>query len=63
MTRIKLSSFLSCTTYWHLQLLLFTHTHHKWQWFAISTSPWQHLDQFEFFPFAKVIKGIFFPFS
>jgi hypothetical protein len=33
------------------------------QWFAIGASPWQHLDQFQFFSFAKVEKGKKFPFS
>jgi hypothetical protein len=28
------------------------------QWFAISASPWQHLDQFEKKSFAKVVKGL-----
>jgi hypothetical protein len=32
------------------------------QWFAIDTSPWQHLDQFEFFSFANVVKDKKIPF-
>jgi len=32
------------------------------QWFVINVSPWQHLDQFECFSFAKVVKGKKFPF-
>jgi hypothetical protein len=31
--------------------------HPTMQWFAIDASPRQHLDQFESFSFAKVIKG------
>jgi len=27
------------------------------QWFAIGTSPWQHLDQFEKISTTKVVKG------
>jgi hypothetical protein len=27
------------------------------QWFAIDTFPWQHLDQFECFSFANIVKG------
>jgi hypothetical protein len=33
------------------------------QWFAINTSPWQHLDQFENFSSTKVVKGKKFLFS
>jgi hypothetical protein len=33
------------------------------QWFAINAPPWQHLDQFECFSFANVVKGKKFPFS
>jgi hypothetical protein len=32
--------------------------HPTMQWFAINTSPWQHLDQFEKKSFAKIIKGL-----
>jgi hypothetical protein len=32
------------------------------QWFAINTSPWQHLDQFLKFSFAKVEEGKKIPF-
>ncbi len=32
------------------------------QWFAISTFPWQHLDQFLNFSFAKVEEGKKIPF-
>jgi hypothetical protein len=33
------------------------------QWFAISASPWQHLDQFEILSFTKVEEGQNFHFS
>jgi hypothetical protein len=33
------------------------------QWFAISTSPWPYLDQFEKISSSKVVKGKNFPFS
>jgi hypothetical protein len=33
------------------------------QWFAISTSPWKYLDQFEKNSSSKVVKGKNFPFS
>jgi hypothetical protein len=32
------------------------------QWFAINTSPWQHLDQSEKNSSAKVVKGKKIPF-
>jgi hypothetical protein len=33
------------------------------QWFAISASPWQYLDQFEKKSSTKVVKGKKIPFS
>jgi len=33
------------------------HVHPIMQWFAINTSPWQHLDQSEKNSSTKVVKG------
>jgi len=39
------------------------HVHPIMQWFVISASPWQHLDQFEKKLSTKLVKGKKFPFS
>ncbi len=41
----------------HEMYVVWGQVHRIVQWFAFSTSPWQHLDQFEKKSFAKVIKG------